>query len=331
MVPGTETLLRKSDCLSTYTVLLLVPTITGGTNSDSSLTLRSTSGNGTPTGKGVEITVGNNGETKAVTVLNNGNTGFGETNPLSKVHATGGGLRQSSEVIVFDETSTDNTGLESASLPVTGQSNSVWVGYQALWSSGGSFNTAVGSRTLQSSAGSYNSAVGQNALSGSDGSKNSAVGRSALQNAAGSENNAMGNAALLSSTGSYNNAVGNNALRESVGSYNAALGQSASYAAPGSYNTALGADAGYYSGGTSNLFLGAKAGKSASPVYYTNAIAIGPNAVPLGNNSMVLGNAAIVTNKIFGSVILLQLPLPSTAGTAGMLYTNALGALMVSP
>lgn len=53
----------------------------GGKDVGSTLTLQSTTGAGTTSGIGVQIAVGTNGATKAITVLNNGNVGVGKTNP----------------------------------------------------------------------------------------------------------------------------------------------------------------------------------------------------------------------------------------------------------
>lgn len=54
-------------------------TLKGGTGIGDTLTLVGTSGNGTSTAAAVNINVGNNGGTRAITVLNNGNIGFGTT------------------------------------------------------------------------------------------------------------------------------------------------------------------------------------------------------------------------------------------------------------
>jgi hypothetical protein len=63
--------------------------IIGGTAAGSLLSLKSTTANGTLTAKGVSVLVGNNGATEAITVLNNGNVGFGTTAPEAKLDVVG--------------------------------------------------------------------------------------------------------------------------------------------------------------------------------------------------------------------------------------------------
>ncbi len=65
-------------------------TIKGGTGVTDVLTLVGTSGNGTLASPAVQVNVGNNGATTALTVLNNGNVGIGTTNPDSKLVITPG-------------------------------------------------------------------------------------------------------------------------------------------------------------------------------------------------------------------------------------------------
>jgi len=209
-------------------------------------------------------------------VLGAGNDGAGlSVTNLGSVTAgaiTGGVFTSSEDAIVFLETSADNMGMESVTYPVTGQTNSAWVGYQALSLSPGSFNSAMGYQALRSSPGSFNSAVGY--------------------------------LALRQSPGSHNSAMGYLALRQSPGSHNSAMGYLALYQSPGSYNFAGGYQAGYKSGGTSNVFLGANAGftTGTGTNYYTNAIAIGAGSVPIGDNSAVLGNADTAITEIKGNL-----------------------------
>ena len=67
-------------------------TLIGGTAVTDVLKLQGTSGNGTLTSPAVQVLVGNNGETTALTVLNNGNVGIGTTNPETKLHIANGDL-----------------------------------------------------------------------------------------------------------------------------------------------------------------------------------------------------------------------------------------------
>jgi hypothetical protein len=173
--------------------------------------------------------------------------------------------------IVLDETVNDNMGLESVTYPVYGQASSVWMGYNALEISTGSWNTAIGTRALKQSAGN----------------KNSGYGLAALQSSPGNENTAVGYLSSFVATGSCN----------------AVLGATASYFAPGNYNSMFGYGAGYKTGGNSNVWIGAYAAfVDPTDRKYTNAIAIGAGAQPLGNNSTVLGNAQTVTTELKGNV-----------------------------
>lgn len=64
-----------------------VGTVTGGTTTTSTLTLKSTSGVGT-TNADIIFQVGNNGATEAMRILNSGNVGIATSNPLAKLHVT---------------------------------------------------------------------------------------------------------------------------------------------------------------------------------------------------------------------------------------------------
>lgn len=65
---------------------VFAPTIAGGTQDANKVTIKGTSGNGTLTSVAVEIAVGNNGATSALTVLNNGYFGFGRNDPDTAVY-----------------------------------------------------------------------------------------------------------------------------------------------------------------------------------------------------------------------------------------------------
>jgi len=58
-------------------------TLIGGTAATDILKLQGTSGDGTLTSPAIQLLVGNNGVTTAITVLNNGNVGIGTTEPLA--------------------------------------------------------------------------------------------------------------------------------------------------------------------------------------------------------------------------------------------------------
>ncbi|QQS59860.1 hypothetical protein IPN35_03255 [Candidatus Peregrinibacteria bacterium] len=63
--------------------------LTGGTGVTDKLVLQGTSANGTSTAKALEVNVGNNGGTNALTVLNSGNVGIGNTFPTDKLDVNG--------------------------------------------------------------------------------------------------------------------------------------------------------------------------------------------------------------------------------------------------
>lgn len=64
--------------------------IIGGSGVTSLLTLQGTSANGTSTAKAFRILVGNNGGTEAMTILNDGNIGLGQTSPTgNKLYVVG--------------------------------------------------------------------------------------------------------------------------------------------------------------------------------------------------------------------------------------------------
>ncbi len=65
-------------------------TLIGGTSTIDILKLQGTSGNGTLTSPAIQMNVGDNGATNALTVLNNGNVGIGTTSPGAKLEVAGG-------------------------------------------------------------------------------------------------------------------------------------------------------------------------------------------------------------------------------------------------
>lgn len=65
-------------------------TLVGGSAVTDALVLQGTSGNGTAASPAVQLKVGNNGGTTALTVLNSGNVGIGTTSPTAKLDVNGG-------------------------------------------------------------------------------------------------------------------------------------------------------------------------------------------------------------------------------------------------
>jgi hypothetical protein len=69
---------------------LLSRVLVGGTSSEDSLVIQSTGVSGTTgTTSGMVFKVGNNGETQAMTIRNNGNVGIGTTSPSNILHVSG--------------------------------------------------------------------------------------------------------------------------------------------------------------------------------------------------------------------------------------------------
>lgn len=84
---------------------ILSPIILGGTSATQDLTLQTTSGVGA-TGADMHFLVGNNGATEAMTILNSGNVGIGQTSPNAKLHVVSADGR----VVNFTSTVTDLSG-----------------------------------------------------------------------------------------------------------------------------------------------------------------------------------------------------------------------------
>jgi len=77
-------------------------TITGGTGATDALTLKGTTGNGTPASPAFNLNVGNDGSTNAITVLNNGNVGVGTINPSARLQIKGTGTTTGEAFSVLD-------------------------------------------------------------------------------------------------------------------------------------------------------------------------------------------------------------------------------------
>jgi hypothetical protein len=184
------------------------------------------------------------------------------------------------------------------------------IGYQALVSNTGSFNTASGSFALQANTtGSFNTASGVDALfANTTGLENTASGSGALQsNTSGNANTASGvDALVFNTTGNFNTASGFNALfanttglsntasgsdaldSNTTGGNNTASGESALGAnTTGSNNTANGYQAlEANTTGNLNTAVGYRAGLDPNP----------PFSFPTtGSNSTFIGAGATTT------------------------------------
>jgi hypothetical protein len=273
------------------------PLIIGGTAVGSSLTLQSTSGEGTT--DFIKFAVGNNGATEAMRITSDGRIGIGTAEPNN--------LLQVADLINFNNTDFNTLlGFEAGKNVVTGAQYNTFIGYRSGYFSASSnstadFNTAVGRQTLYSNTRGYaNNAFGASALySNTEGFSNNAFGASALySNTEGYFNNAFGASALYSNTGSYNNAFGYQSLySNTITAGNNAFGYQSLYSNTlGLNNIGLGHQAGYFSQtGNYNIFIGYKAGYGAGSVVFTGA-----------NNNTIIGNFAgynLGTNNV-GNVYL---------------------------
>lgn len=84
LIPGSNAITVSDTSVTIGASNLESKTIIGGTTTTSSLNLKSTSGAGV-TGANINFLVGNNGATNAMTILNNGNVGIGNTSSGNKL------------------------------------------------------------------------------------------------------------------------------------------------------------------------------------------------------------------------------------------------------
>ena len=240
----------------------------GGTGITDILTLKGTTGNGTPGHAAIKAIVGNNGATTALTVLNSGNVGIGTTSPANILEVNGDALINTLTVGLGSGSIASNTasGYQALYYNTTGNNNAA-SGYQALYNNTTGFgNAASGYQTLfNNTTGVLNSASGYQSLYyNTTGSLNTASGHSSLySNTTGSNNTASGYQALYyNTTGLSNTAVGRQALYyNTTGSNNTASGRQALYSnTTGGSNTASGLQALYYNTtGGSNTASGLQA------------------------------------------------------------------------
>jgi hypothetical protein len=297
------------------TTVLEVPNIRNGITANNVLTLAgnaAASGN-TATSENIAFNVGNNGATKAMTILNNGRVGIGTASPDSTLQVNGA-IRATRLAVntfgsqIFDLNNYGPAGMDGVN---------VWIGNGGQKSaasspgtSWGSYNVAIGGDALvENTTGNGNMAIGSRTLQvNTTGANNVAIGNQALGlNVNGGANMAIGSQAMYNNTsGGESVAIGYTALQNANATANVAIGYSAQYAkTSGDYDVAIGWMAGRYQTATfgaqvtnssESVFIGAAAypGKN-NP---TNMIVIGPGAVGNGDNTTTIGRST-TTHTVF--------------------------------
>jgi hypothetical protein len=154
-------------------------------------------------------------------------------------------------------------------------------------------NTAVGASAISNaSAGLASTALGYFALTSATGNYNTGVGSQTLYNTTGSDNVGVGNNALITNTsGSYNVAVGRDALQANISaSNNTAVGYQAGYTnQTGTQGVFIGYKAGYSNNATNSVYVG-----------YTAAhLATGENNTVVGSRAVEASSSG-TDNAIYG-------------------------------
>jgi len=175
------------------------------------------------------------------------------------------------------------------------------IGYRSMFgATSGNRNTAVGYLTLFAGTTKSvdNTAIGYSALSSNLGLFNTAVGSSSMiLNTSGNSNTAIGKESLSSNTtGSSNTASGSGALlRNTTGSNNVAYGASTMINnSTGSSNTAIGEQSFVNNTtGSENTVIGVLSDVALFSGNLTNATAIGARAVVNASNKVRIGNSAV--------------------------------------
>ncbi len=268
---------------------------------------------------------GSTGITGATGAMNSwlltGNTG---TNPLTNRVGTRDDktliFQQNSIVSGILDADNNNTSFGGGSNPDNGTQNTA-IGYLALFSTSGQYNTAVGVSSLTNNvSGGSNTGIGQQALFSSTSSYNTGVGFSALAfTTSGADNTAIGyNAGSTNVTGNLVTAIGFQA---------ATINNSSSNATAIGANALVGESNAVSIGDTTNtLRVGIG---TAYPLYELDVRGISAsalkltNAVPVAINSTATASAAAVASGYITSTsaALTTITLPTVASLAS--YLNA--------
>ena len=311
---------------ATITTGIRSPKLTGGTSATDSLILQGTNGAGTGATRAIGFNVGNNGATRAMTILNNGQVGIGTASPTEALQVNG--IVRATRFIV-NTVGTDSMSINNNKSSAGGGANFfIGNGGASLnWVSGfdGSFNVGIGTNSLLGiTTGQGNVAIGVDAArsvtsgfnnfglgtsslySTTSGSNNVGIGAGSLgTNTSGGANVGIGTYSLtVNSTGSNNIAIGLNTLYSSTGSDNTAIGAEALiYQTSVSRNTAIGSNAGRFvnAGGNNetsynSTYIGYDARPSASG--NQNEVVIGYLGRGNGSNTTTIGNSS-TTHTVF--------------------------------
>ena len=166
------------------------------------------------------------------------------------------------------------------------------IGYNALYKSAGSGNTAVGSgASSQLVTGDANTSVGY------------AAGMSGNNPINASNMTAIGSMAATTASGSNLTAVGYKALQLATGTDNTAVGDQAGQAlTTGSYNTLSGAQAGYnLTTASHNTLVGYQAGYTNTTKSYITAVGYKALYANTGELNTAMGYQALMANTVGGS------------------------------
>jgi hypothetical protein len=276
-----------------FSTVIEVPNIRNGTTANNVLTLAGNAAalNNTPGSENLAFNVGNNGATRAMTILNNGQVGIGTASPTEalQVNGTAMATRLAVNTLGVRTNSISNTaaaGTDGFNLFIANDTTGNDLSGTGL---SGSYNVAVGTSAMNSITIGYNNvAVGVSAMLSSDsGYANVALGRDALRlNRKGFENMAIGKDALYSNiSGEGNVGIGSFALYANTGSTNLAFGRNAlRNNTSASNNIAIGSAALFENSGASNKDNTAIGSAAFLEGQHTNSVAIGFNAGRFSSN-----------------------------------------------
>jgi Chaperone of endosialidase len=206
------------------------------------------------------------------------------------------------------------------------------IGYQALMSNTGSFNTATGYwALLHNTTANYNTATGYAPLAANTiGEFNTAHGYLALNaNTIGNTNSAFGaNSLTLNTTSSGNTAVGYQALRATTAGFNTGVGAGAIDAnTTGEFNTAVGNSAlQNITTGSNDVAIGYSAGSNVTGAN-SNNIHISNTGLSADNATIRIGTqgtqAAFYAAGIYGTTTALSGAVEVMIDSAGQLGTKS--------